>query len=237
MTKIPTSRIQEEIRTSVRQGVMEFVANNPVPQKQQPLWQRVIIWAGVLLVLSVGFWLTSLFLYQITTNSVLADFVGWSFQGIVWIWFPETIVLGVFCFILGFIIKRLDKITTSKFANFAFALLLLLGLISSTLLIGNPSVVAENETYTNWLLADYRLTIRDQYVDILSEKGEFYGAVASTKTENNKIIIDIDHGGAVKTFSIPKENDPGIQSGDLLWLKYETQNGEKVVTDFKLIKL
>jgi hypothetical protein len=176
-----------------------------------------------------------LFIHQIRINSVLADFVGWSFQGIVWIWFPETLAFGLFCFGVGFLLTRLDKRLSFKTAGSAFGLLLLLGLTSSLLLTDNPSAVAENETYTNWLLADYRLTVRDQYVDILSEKGEFYGAVAATETKGDKLIVDIDHGGAVKTFVLPKEDDPGIQPGDLLWIKYETHEGEKVVSDYQII--
>lgn len=223
--------MEQEILQTVRQRVWSYVEQNPVPRRQA-LWQRALIWLGSLGLMGLGFWLILLFLHQTRTNAPLYPLVGWDWSGVVWIWFPETLLLGLVALALAFGLKNLDRLVSLPLANFTFLFVLMFGLLGSVWLSSNPSVVAQNQAYTNWLLADYRLEVRDQYVEVLDERGEFYGAVAEVEQQNGRTIVNIDHGGAVKTFALPKNEGNSIQAGDLIWVKYDTQNGEKVVTDF-----
>ena len=101
-------------------------------------------------------------------------------------------------------------------------------------LTSNPTVVAQSPIYTDWLLADYRLQVRDEYVQELDEKGEFYGLVTDVGLNSGQALVEIDHGGAVKSFVAPKEEAEKIKPGDLLWIKYDTIEGNKVVVETKI---
>lgn len=234
MTNPSPQNLEQEILQTVRERVMYYVEQNPTP-RQQALWQRVLIWFGSGALLVLGFWLLLVFIHQLRTNAPLYPLVGWDWSGLVWIWFPETILLGLIAIVAAFFLKNLDSLISLRLANFTFSIVVIFGVLGSIWLSSNPAVIAQSEVYTNWLLADYRIEVRDQYVQVLNERGEFYGAVAQVRQQNGQTIVDIDHGGAVKTFALPISESQNIQAGDLIWVKYETKNEEKIVTEWQSV--
>ncbi len=235
VTNLSYSNLEYQILPTVRQRVMDFVEQNPAP-KTQPWWQRILVWLVVFIGIIFGLELFTLFLYQIKTNFVLAELVGWDWTGIVWIWFPETLLLGLLVIGLAFWAKNFDQLAPVKVANWSFLAVFIVGIFGAFLLTSDSSVVAQSSIYTNWVLADYRIKVRDQYVKVLNERGEFYGAVAEVQRQNNQTIVSIDHGGAVKTFALPQNKSSLIQARDLIWVAYNTENDEKLVTEFRIIK-
>jgi hypothetical protein len=207
----------------------EHVMSRVKVQKPTPRWQLIIvnilnkaIIAGCLL-LSLG--LSTWFVHNLMTNKPLLTPALIDISGVLWVWSPELFLFGIVFYTIS--MTRID------FSLFRYTKLLGFGAVAGlailiNIVLATPTTQAfGNNVNIKYNSLEYRILSRDNHVKALLEHDTYYGLV--TKQDAN--LIEINHGGVVKSFIMPA-NTP-ILAGKLVEVDFKTENGKYVNTSYK----
>jgi len=220
----------EQIRTNITNNVQGHTrAHQHSPAKS--LARKLSIWAVVGLLFVASAALLMLFIEQSRVAQIFNPFIGSSLIGYIWMWFPELLLLSLALFGLSLVVIKLSEYNMRGFMQLAA---LSYGLIIVISLIFTPvtNTVAQSLDFASLSRVDYRLRMRDSYVKVLQDEGEFFGVVSDASCQQEISSISIDHGGIIKELKVARADCETIaQGGPLIWVSYS----DNVIQEYRLL--
>jgi hypothetical protein len=205
------------MRQQIEHRVFEYVDKTP-PHSRSIFWAKRAFYS----ILSISLLTSSaVFLSWFTRSAevtrLFSDYIGDSFVGWVWMWFPELLLISIIMFALGLIIaKQADMLNNSMTIIASTLAYCLIGFVF--FLMPNTNVVANNGIPNPLQQQVYRSQLRDDYITHdLNTKQEYFGVISTL--DCTKQELSIDHGGVIKSFIIHK-NCEKLQLGSAIWIKH-----------------
>lgn len=221
----------EQIRSNITSNVQQHLAT-----KRHNLIVSRLRLAGfiALMVVFGAAALISLLLFveQSRIAGLFNPYIGASFVGYVWMWFPELLAISIVSVILLNLVGGIAQLPTKpilQITTLAYIVIALVGIWSTPL----TSTIAQNDYYNSVATSEYRSGWRDGYVEVLENKNEFFGVVSDKDCDMG--TISIDHGGVVKRLIINLDDCTLIPTGSLTWVKLNSNNVEIIA--FEIVYL
>jgi hypothetical protein len=194
------------------------------------LVQKIMVYAPVSLLVIGSLVALLLFLEQSRVAQLFNPFIGASFVGYVWMWFPELLLFSIVLFGLGIVVLQVADFDYKRFLKVATPVYLLLAIFS---LVFTPvtSTVAETVRFESLSTLQYRLNIRDSYVEVLAENNEFFGVTTYIDCNSLERTLSIDHGGVIKEFIIGEDVCNDVDINSLVWVEY----ADNTLIDYKIL--
>jgi hypothetical protein len=222
----------EDIRNNIHGNLKTHISAHR-HSRARSVVQKIVV--GMLVsVLAIGsILMLMLFVEQSRIAQIFNPFIGLSLVGYVWMWFPELLLASLVFLGIAIMVMQLADFNYQMFLKVAAPTYLLLAVLS---LVFTPitSTIAETLNFQSLTTSEYRLSIRDWYVDELDKTNEFFGVVrdSSCLPDNGTSTLSINHGGVIKEFEVSTDDCKIIAEGSpLIWVAYS----EHTITDYELL--
>lgn len=194
--------------------------------------QNIFFLIAIAIFCVTTFLATQVFVLHLSKVWAFKQFFFTDLWGFFWLTLPEYLIFAViFIAVSRYLYTKRDfwgyKFST-QIATFVLLITIFVSGISSLYINNNKIDVS---AYQKVASSDYRLFIRDKYVQKLDKEGIYYGLVVGKNIKNQQTKITINHGGVLHDFNYNLKDR--VEVNELLWVKYTWDNNAREVVDVK----